>query len=173
MNGWIQAFLFFLPAGVANATPVLANRIPGVKNWKMPMDFGKSWHGKRLLGPNKTWRGVFTGSLIGGLTGVLIFAAIDNGRSLAVSFLLSLVMGFGALLGDAVESSIKRRRGHAAGQSWFPFDQIDYIIGGLVAVYFFTSLAWEEVAQIIVLFFGLHLLTAYLAYLVGLKDKPI
>ena len=32
-----------------------------------PVDFGKSWKGKRLLGDGKTWRGFIGGALIGGL----------------------------------------------------------------------------------------------------------
>ena len=168
-----DSFLFFLPAGVANASPVIANVIPGLKKWQTPMDFDKHWHGKRLLGPNKTWRGVFTGCMLAVLTGILLFMLVSNGRSLLETVWLSLLMGFGALMGDAVESAIKRRRGVASGHSWFPFDQIDYIAGGLLLVYPFSNLSLATMFQIFVIYFGLHLITAYLAFLAGLKDKPI
>ncbi len=170
---WLQAILFFLPAGVANATPVLANKIPVIRNWRAPMDFGISWHGKRLLGTNKTWRGVLTGSLIGGLTALLLSPFIDYHNSLWATFGLGFIMGFGALFGDAVESAIKRRRGIPAGSSWFPFDQTDYIIGGLVFLLPWMQLSAQTMAVIFASYFGLHLIVAYIAYLLGLKDKPI
>lgn len=173
MNEVIAAFLFFLPAGIANTTPVIANKVPFIKNWHAPVDFGKKWRGQRLLGKNKTWRGILTGTICGGLVGVLIHPLTDNQHSLLVALGLSLIMGFGALLGDAVESGFKRQMKIPSGHSWFPFDQIDYIIGGLVLVYPFSRPSWQRIGIIIVIFFALHLLVAYLAFLARLKDKPI
>lgn len=172
MNDVVAAILFFLPAGVANAAPVVANKIPLLNKWETPVDFGKSWRGKRLLGPNKRWRGLATGTVLAGLTALLIAVITREPVTLAV-FLLGAVMGFGALVGDAVESFFKRQHGVAAGKSWFPFDQTDYIIGGLVFVYPFTLLPITSMLLIFVLFFGLHLVFAYIGYMLGLKDKPI
>lgn len=166
------AFLFFLPAGVANATPPIANKIPLLNRWKTPVDFGRHFRGKRILGPNKTWRGIATGTFFAGLTATIESALFGNGN-LSSLFLLGAVMGFGALVGDAVESFFKRQRGIESGQSWFPFDQIDYIIGGLVFVYPFTQLPLEIILMIFLVFFGLHVLVAYVGYLFGFKDTPI
>lgn len=173
MNGWLQALVFFLPAGIANATPVFANKIPIIKNWRTPLDFGLSWRKQRLLGANKTWRGFITGCLAAILTGWLVYLFGFREFSLGVWLGLSLAMGAGALLGDAIESSIKRRRGIAAGHRWFPFDQLDYIAGGLLISYPFHQLDAPKLLQITILYFGLHLVTAYTGYLLGLKDKPI
>lgn len=173
MTSWWATLLFFLPAGVANATPVVANKIPLLKNWQTPLDFGYSVAGKRLLGKNKTWRGLLTGSCLAGLTAVLLSPVINYSSSLTGAFGIGFIMGFGALFGDSIESILKRRRGIASGQSWFPFDQIDYIIGGLLFLVPFVSLTWTKVAFIFVTYFGLHLLFAYIGYALGLKDKPI
>lgn len=173
MHNWILALLFFLPAGVANATPVLANRIPLLNKWATPMDFGLSWRHKRLLGENKTWRGVFTGTALAGLTGWLLFPLTNSGESRLIVLGLSLLMGFGALLGDAFESFVKRQRGVPSGHSWFPFDQIDYIIGGLLIILPFADLSIGMMVVIFVTYFALHLIVAYSAYLTGLKDRPI
>ena len=173
MNHWLMAFLFFLPAGIANASPVLANKVPLLNRWRTPLDFGISWHQKRLLGNNKTWRGLFTGTILAGITGVLLFPFVDSAPNLETAFGLSLLMGFGALLGDAIESLIKRRIGVPAGQSWFPFDQIDYIIGGLAVVAPFANISLKTLGLIFVTYFVLHLITAYTAYRLGLKDAPI
>lgn len=168
----VTAFLFFLPAGVANATPVVANKIPLLNRWNTPIDFGRYYHGKRVLGPNKRWRGVLAAAFAAGLTGLLVALWRDQHWSLS-SFLLAALMGFGAIMGDAVESFFKRQRGVPAGQKWVPFDQIDYIMGGLVIIYPFTHLSLRIMLLIFVTYFGLHLLVAYLAYLLGLKDSPI
>lgn len=173
MHTWIIAILLFLPAGVANATPVFANRIPLLNRWSTPMDFGLTWRNKRLLGNNKTWRGVLTGTILAGITGWLLFPITDSGQSRLVVLGLSLLMGFGALLGDALESFIKRQRGVPAGHSWFPFDQIDYIIGGLLIITPFANISVAMMAVIFVTYFALHLIVAYAAYLAGLKDRPI
>lgn len=170
---WL-AFLLFLPAGVANATPVIANRIPLLNRWKTPLDFGLSWRGKRLLGDNKSWRGLVTGTAIGVVTGIFIcnpLLALGDYAPLPIAVLVWL--GLGALLGDAIESYIKRRRNRAPGTSWFPFDQIDYIIGGLLCTMLFGVWDLALATWVLVLFFGLHLLSAYVAYLLGLKAKPI
>lgn len=173
MNHWLMAVLFFLPAGIANAAPVFANKIPIIKNWRTPMDFGLSWRGKRLLGNNKTWRGVVTGTVIAGLAALLLSPVVNNNNGLTVVLGLGLLMGFGALFGDAVESFIKRQRGVPAGHSWFPFDQTDYIIGGLLFISPFADLSLRTLGLIFVTFFVLHLVVAYAGYLAGLKDKPI
>lgn len=173
MNDWLSAFLFFLPAAIANASPVIANKVPLLNKWLTPLDFGKSWRGKRLLGANKSWRGLVTGTVFGGLTALLVGALTSVSDPNLTTFLLGAVIGFGALFGDAIESFFKRQRGIGSGRSWFPFDQIDYIIGGLVFVYPFTRLPLTTMGMIFVMFFGLHLVGAYTGYITGLKDKPI
>ncbi len=181
-NDWVLALLFFLPAGVANASPVFANKTPLLNRWSTPIDFGYSWRGKRLLGDNKRWRGLVFGTAIGAFTGTLVHllqpGVIENIEVVSMTPLLDMViigglLGLGALAGDAIESLIKRRLGIEPGQRWFPFDQIDYIIGGLVVATLFVDLTLGLAVKILVLYFSLHLLFSYLGYLLGLKDKPI
>lgn len=174
MDFILNAFLFFLPAGVANASPVIANRIPWLNLWKTPIDFGKSWRGKRIFGDNKTWRGFVFGTLMGGATCLLVsYYFVPNSSDAWYIFLVGTALGAGALTGDAVESFFKRRRDVAPGKSWFPFDQIDYIIGGLAFVYPLTLVPIILMLGILILYFGLHLFFSYLAYLMGLKKYPI
>lgn len=145
-------------------SPVLANRIPVLNRWQTPLDFGKKYRGKRLLGDNKTWRGVLFGTLMAGLAAILLGGS---------SFYIGCTLGFGALAGDAVESFFKRRRSIDSGESWFFFDQTDYIFGGLIAVVPFVSLTISEVIAIFISYFGLHIIVAFVGYKLGLKDKPI
>ncbi len=161
----LYALLFFLPAGVANMTPIFASRVPLLRNWQTPLDFGKTYRGKRIFGRNKTWRGLIFGTLMGALIGTLLLST-DN-------FWISASMGFGALLGDAIESFFKRQRGIESGKAWFPFDQTDYIIGGLIFTLPFGVLPLWLVIWVCIIYFGLHLLSSYVGYLLGFKDQPI
>lgn len=67
----LQALLVFLPAYVANMSPVIvAKLIPG---WKTPIDGGRiGKDGQRILGPGKTWRGLVGGAVFGAITALVI-----------------------------------------------------------------------------------------------------
>lgn len=174
MSEWWAAFWFFLPAGIANAAPLFACRLPGLKHWNTPIDFGKTWRGQPLFGTNKTWRGLIFGTIIAALVGFIQYRVITNSIE-SISFILvtTAAMGFGALAGDAIESFFKRQVGVKPGEKWFPFDQIDYIIGGLLAVAPFVSLSLDDVLRVGILYFGLHLVVSYIGYLIGFKKAPI
>jgi CDP-2,3-bis-(O-geranylgeranyl)-sn-glycerol synthase len=173
MNDYLAALLFFLPAGIANMSPVIINKVPYLNRWNTPLDFGKSFHGQRIFGDNKRLRGVVLGTLIGGLTGLLVGSLNHNTVGTISPFWAGCILGAGALLGDAVESFAKRQRGVKPGQPWFPFDQIDYIIGGLLAIYIFMQPQLWVMLTIFIVYFGLHLLLAYIGFLLGFKKTPI
>jgi CDP-2,3-bis-(O-geranylgeranyl)-sn-glycerol synthase len=145
------ALWFFLPAGVANATPIFMAKLPVLRDWNAPIDLGKSYRGKRILGDHKTWRGLITGILAATLTLWLQQLAVrhygwaktltsDVDYATLPTLVLGPLFGFGALAGDAIESFFKRQRGTPPGQGWFPFDQTDYIIGGAIATAPFVQL---------------------------------
>lgn len=167
------AFWFFLPAGLSNMAPVLGNKIPGWNKWKTPLDLGKTYKGQRIFGANKSWRGLTSGVVLSGLVGWLAFPHIDLTLTFGNYVLLGGVSGAGALVGDAVESFFKRRAGVKPGHSWFPWDQLDYIIGGLLFSLPFVRLALLDYGLIFVLYFGLHLLSSYVGFLLKLKERPI
>lgn len=174
MSEWWAAFWFFAPAGVANFAPLFAARLPLLKHWDAPMDFDRTYGGHPIFGKNKTWRGLLFGAFAAAIVGLLQYRVITSSVE-STWFIISVTgaMGFGALIGDAVESFFKRRVGVKPGERWFPFDQIDYIIGGLLFASLFVSLTFGDVARIFVIFFGLHLAFSYLGYLIGFKKTPI
>lgn len=178
----IFAFWFFLPAGIANASPVFANKIPLLNKWSTPLDFGQTHNGKPIFGKNKTWRGLVFGTFMGSLTGTIIYALHPNSiielgvnPASPVLFMawLGALLGFGALLGDAIESFIKRQLSIKSGDAWFPFDQTDYIIGGILLSSLLVQLPALTNITILLLWFGLHLASSYIGFLLKLKDKPI
>lgn len=169
----VFALLFFLPAGISNMTPVFTSKLPGLRDWKTPLDFGRSYRGQRILGPNKTWRGLVSGVVMGTLTGFILSQTYFSDYHTILFVLVSASMSLGALVGDAVESFFKRQRQIPSGKPWFPFDQTDYIIGGLVFALPLTFLPLWILAWVFCLYFGLHLLSSYIGYRLGLKDLPI
>ena len=174
MDFLLKAFLFFLPAGIANMTPIFAARLPLLRGWNTPLDFGARFQGKRIFGANKTWRGLISGTVMGGLTSLSVETFVAPSTTQPGYVLLAgCLMGFGALFGDAAESFLKRRRGIPPGRSWFPFDQIDYVIGGLLFVDPLTLLPVLLMTVIVIIYVGLHLLASYIGYLMGLKPRPI
>jgi CDP-2,3-bis-(O-geranylgeranyl)-sn-glycerol synthase len=139
--------------GIANMAPVI---LPG----RRPIDFGKTWRGKRIFGKNKTWGGFIGGTVLGTITGFFLG-----------NVYLGLAVSAGALLGDIFESFIKRRVGIPSGQQWLVFDQIDFVIGALILGSFVQPIA---IKPMIILLIGmpiLHPVANYLGYLLKLKKN--
>ena len=156
--------------------PVFAARMPVLKHWNTPIDFGASIKGERIFGDNKTWRGLFSGTVAGSAVGVLQFiSGFGLIEALPQAALVGAALGFGALLGDAVKSFFKRRQSIPPGKSWIPLDQTDYIVGGLLLAYPLAAnvLSLELAVIIAVTYTVLHFLFSYLGYLLGLKSQPI
>lgn len=179
----LEALWFFLPAGAANAAPVFAAKIPALRRLNVPMDFGKSYKGTRIFGANKTWRGLIAGIIVATLVialqkylftrnlFVLELAWFDY-RPFSV-WLLGPLFATGALLADAVESFFKRRSGIKPGDSWFPLDQIDYVIGGCLLSLPIVQLSLGKYVLVLLTWLGAHVVTVYVGYLTGIRDKPI
>lgn len=172
----LEALWFFLPAGIGNMAPVIANKIPLLNRWNLPLDFGLSIGNSRVFGANKTWRGLLFGIVCAGAFSVgqfYVYAPLID--SVGSAFVLGMMLGGGALLGDAVASFFKRRLDIPSGTAWIPFDQTDYIIGGLLLVLPFAShtLSSVAVASILIVYTGLHFLVSYIGYLLGLKQRPV
>jgi len=151
----VQAFYFFLPAYVANT-------LPGIFGGGTPLDFGKTLKdGRRLLGDGVTIRGFIVGVAGGTAAGAMMGRVLEG-------FLLS----FGALLGDAVGSFIKRRLGIERGAPAPLLDQLNFVVGGLVLV---SLVRQTPLSYIIVLLlitpFG-HLSVNIIGYKLKLKKVP-
>jgi CDP-2,3-bis-(O-geranylgeranyl)-sn-glycerol synthase len=182
-NDLLFAMWYFVPAGVANVTPILAAKMPGLKNWEAPVDGGRHLRGKRIFDDHKTWRGIITGVIAGILilwlqvTLLNRYEPVRNAIQLSYSgvsiLLLGFLLSFGALLGDMLKSLAKRQAGVPAGRSWFPFDQLDYIAGGLLLSSLYIQLSLARYVWIIIVWFGMHLLFSYIGFLLKFKNSPI
>ncbi|HSU72978.1 MAG TPA: CDP-archaeol synthase [Candidatus Binatia bacterium] len=154
---------FFLPAYVANMMPVIG------RNW-LP---GKPVSAK-LFGSHKTWRGLFLGTLGGVVVAGMQNLLVPLLPSLSIApyaqwWLLGLLLGAGAILGDMLKSFVKRRLGIAPGAPWIPFDQLDFVIGGLALASFVYFPGWTAALVLIVLSFFLHIAVNHLGHALGMR----
>ena len=170
----INLIWFFAAAGVANMSATLSAKI--LPHWDMPIDFGYKLQGKELFGPHKTWRGLVCGTLTAGV--VFIFQrAVWSGygwngfQDLPIYF--GFAIGFGALAGDLIESFLKRRVGIGSGRSWFPFDQIDWVIGAFVVASFFVRLSWWVWVIALIIGLVLHMSVKYTGYYLKIDNEKI
>jgi len=162
------ALYFFLPAYFANMAPSVFKFIP----WsKYPIN-------KRLFGNNKSWQGI----IIAILTGTLIFwlqklLYTKGFTSLALikytdfSVFLGALMGAGAIIGDLIESYYKRKRDIPSGSSWMPWDQLDFVFGGILFIFFVYI---PPISIILILLIAspiLHIATNYVGYLLKINKN--
>lgn len=162
----LKALYFFLPAYFANMAPVIFKWIPVLNK---PVY-------ERWFGRHKTWRGLLIAIVVGGLVFWLQKIAYISGfRSWAVidysdfSLLLGFLMGGGAIIGDMVESFFKRKFEIKEGKPWIPWDQLDFVLGGLI----FSFLVFVPPAEIFLLILILspllHIVVNYIGYLLGIR----
>lgn len=180
VNDAIFAVWFLLPVGAANLAPIFAAIIPGLKHLRHPIDGGRSWRGQPIFGPHKTWLGLGSGMVAATLMlgiqqwlyrGGFMIGSFDY--SAAPLLLLGPLFGLGALGGDAIESFFKRQRKIPSGQAWVPFDQLDYIIGGVIVSLPFVILSLRLYLLIFMIWFAAHIVASYIGYRLGLKERPI
>lgn len=182
----IFTLLFFLPAGIANSAPVIASKISFLKPFDHPADFGLTLKGERILGSHKTIRGFISGIFVAILVVYLqryFYNSFDTVSTISDQFdldysqinapLWGFLLGFGGLAGDSIKSFFKRRVNVKPGQPWFPFDQLDYILGGFLFTAMYKTFPIEVYIMTVAVWFGLHLLFTLIGYLLGLKDAPI
>ncbi len=171
------AFWAMLPAYVPNNAAVLAGG-------GRPIDAGRTWRGRRLLGDGKTWRGTAAGTA----AGVLLALGLDAARpgvadAVGVSLpgfpvAAALALPAGAMLGDVAASFLKRRLDRERGAAVPGLDQLDFVVGALLLArlaapgWFGDTFTLPVVAVVVVLTPVLHVGTNVGAYALGLKSEP-
>lgn len=185
------ALWVLIPAFAANALATFSRR-------KGPrMDLGRTWpwDGRPILGRSKTWLGFFLGGALGGCVGLLqawliLLAPPDLqvvprfGPTLLASVAPVLTLTFGAMVGDAVGSFLKRRQGLSSSAPAPLLDQWPLLLVpiALLAVLFpglFYSAFWPALAPglltlgwVLVVTLFLHTAFNWLGYLMRVKEVP-
>ncbi len=167
----INFIVVYLPPMAANGAPVVFMH----KRRGRPLDFGLKWiDGRRLLGDGKT----IEGALIYMATGVVVSSIISlilyNNIYIKV-IVTGAVASAGALMGDIVESFLKRRIGLPRGAPLPLADQLDFYIGANLALlacnYCIKPVLSSYVAGVVLIPI-LHVVTNKLAFKLGFKKVP-
>ncbi len=175
----LQVLYFFCPAYAADMSPVLARHMTNLL--ARPMDGGRTFRGKPILGSHKTWRGLVSSVL----SGVLVYEA--QTLLYSIGFLRDLawidysihgwfpgfLMGLGASLGDAFKSFFKRRIGISPGSSWLFFDQLDFFVGAYAFVSLVLAPPLLAVLAMIPIVFVCDVAATSVFCRLGLKDSWI
>lgn len=179
---------YLLPAALGNHVASCGNRLwlpqifkSGLAKLATPIDMGIVWRGKELLGKNKTWRGLLVGALTGivvaGVQATLYFNTAFFKQNTLVDYrevnfiVFGFCMGSGALIGDLVKSFIKRRLDKPSGRPWFPWDQLDWIIGAIVLSSIVYVPPAGATAVTAVLYVGVHLCSDRIVCQMGIKKR--
>jgi CDP-diglyceride synthetase len=166
-----EALWFFLPALVANQFPGFSAKL------NLPGHFPIT---QRWLGENKTWDAYYAG-IIGSVLIIyiqrefrelnLFFGLFDYSRT--DLWIIGFLMGFGVIGGDHLKSFFKRRLNILPGARWWPFDQLDFVFGSLVATLPFVGwIGWERISAIVGIILILHPLGNAFSYWIGLRKVP-
>jgi|SRR3989338_6546156 len=176
----IDLIYFLLPAAVANMMPVFARKKMEYLNY--PLDFGRSYNGKRILGDNKTFRGLVAailGSVITVYIQVILYdfkffrdlSLVDYSQTGFLWF--GFLIGFAVIFGDALASFIKRRLNYSPGKSLIFVDQINGIIGLCIFVLPFYLDSIKIISSLVFIWLLGHFILKYLGYLLKLDNKAI
>ena len=177
LHALVVAVWVMLPAYIPNNVAVLAGG-------GRPIDGGRHWGGRRILGDGKTWRG----TLVGVAAGIVVAVGLNtiNGTMSDVvslwlpSFSWAIVVAFpaGALLGDMTASFLKRRTGRERGAAFPVVDQLDFVVMALL-LGAIVDLGWMQevftplvLGIVVILTPVLHVGTNVIAYQLDLKDEP-
>ncbi|MCR5027367.1 MAG: CDP-2,3-bis-(O-geranylgeranyl)-sn-glycerol synthase [Methanobrevibacter sp.] len=173
----IFVLYFLLPAYIANSGGLIFG---GGK----PIDLGKSdSNGIRWIGDGVTWRGLIGGTILGTLVGAIQgyyginllalfgkYITTPIATNLLEGIIIGFLLSFGALIGDALGSFLKRRLGIGRGKPAPILDQIDFLIVALLFCSVVVSFDLKFIIIAIILTLIIHLLSNTGAYLLGIKD---
>jgi phosphatidylglycerophosphatase A len=142
LNFLYTSLLVLFPSMIANMTPVLLK----TKYWDTPIN-------EKLFGKNKTWRGFLGAIVFGTLTYFILvkFELVNSVNSVGLILFIGFLFSFGAIGGDLIKSFFKRRIGIGPGESWAPWDQIDYVLGMIFLTYFIYEYSFGQIVFMLIL----------------------
>lgn len=166
----LTLFLLMFPAHFANGSPVFGHRLAQNTFLAKPIDdfFPLSW--RPVFGSHKTIAGFIAGPVAGLLSLVVSYQVISTHLQID-PFLYASVQGELAVMGDAIKSWVKRKKGVPAGLPWLPFDQIDYLLLSIPCLWLLLPLSYMEVIYIIFQGFMLSIVGSSLSYMLGFKER--
>ncbi len=171
----LQLVYLLVPAAFANMAPPLTKPLLS-RLAQSPIDGGLKFRGRPVLGSHKTWGGTLMGILAG-----ILAAFIQHLLSPSFSMLelvdysdwavIGLLLGAGAIIGDLVKSFLKRQLNIKPGQTWVPFDELDFIIGALVFLSPYYFAGWINTFLILAVAFIGHILINLIGFYLHIRKR--
>jgi len=172
-------------AGLVHLVVLKLDLLPGLR--RLPIDGGLTFHGRRLFGDNKTWRGAVV--TIGTTTVAAWLLAHLHGCCWPLPTLVpfaethplawGLLLGTGYIVGELPNSYAKRQLGiapgasgqGAAGRAFWVVDQLDSLAGMLLIIAPVWRPSLALLALIVAIMLVAHPVSAWIMVLFGLKDR--
>ncbi len=180
----IFVVLAFVPAGIVHS---LWLRSAWAQRYRVPIDAGRTWRGRRLLGDNKTWAGFLILPPATAAMSALLGTAAGPWReelwplSIEGYALLGAGAALGFMAGELPNSFVKRQLGVAPGAAArgrlgravaLVIDRIDSLAGALVAVALVVPVSVPFAVYLLLVVPGLHWLFSAFLYQLGVKGRP-
>lgn len=172
----LQCIYVMMPAYFANMAPVICRFI--LPQLDKPLDGNKKLGKQTIFGSHKTYRGIVVGIVFAIIISFLQYLAqqlhlIEPLQIISYEkwLLIGFLMGLGAMLGDLIESFIKRRMNIKPGKFLRPWDQIDFVIGALIFTYALFKPGVLKIGIIILISFVLHVLINHSAFYLKLRKQ--
>jgi hypothetical protein len=177
----------FIPAGIVQ-TIWFCSRFS--HRLAVPLDFGKTFRGKRIFGANKTLRGFVVMVPATTVSFFLLGLAVSHDPDLASRLwpvgpwgfaVLGLLAGLGFMLGELPNSFLKRQLGvrpGEAGRRWpaatifFVLDRIDSIVGMLLVIGLAVPIPWQTWLYLALVGPAIHWSFSVVLYWSGVKRRP-
>ena len=178
------AFLPVFGAHLAHAPVLSFDLFPELAR---PMDGGRTWRRRRVLGDNKTWRGaaaMFSGAFAAtlALSQVPAYRArLPRELADAPAPFVGLLLSTGVVIGELPNSFLTRqlgiapggRHGSRAGIALALFDQADFVPITSLLLRPLYRMSVREVLEAAVLVTAIHLPVNVVGYAIGARTSPI
>jgi hypothetical protein len=180
---WLVTPVFV--AGLGQVAVLKTDFLPGLS---VPIDGGRRWRGKPLLGARKTWRGIVVMTAVSAVTALAQATLVRGGGRLSAicpfdyrkvhPLVLGGVLGLGYCAAELPNSFVKRRLGISAGGTsrrlarlQYLVDQADSVAGCLLALRAFYRPSWAESSLVLTTGLALHIGVDQLMRTLGVKRR--
>ena len=154
---------------------------------RRPIDGGRTWRGRRLLGDNKTWRGAL--AMGGGVLGLTVVLSLWRGYwsrlppalQHSSPWLVGALLGLGTVAAELPNSFVKRQLDIAPGRRQRSplgalislYDQGDFVLGIWVALLPLWAMSASQALVAFVLVAVVHVAVSWVAWRLGARTTPL
>ena len=175
-----RARWIFLPVLGAAALHAPVLRFDLLRRLKRPIDGGRTWRGRRVLGDNKTWRGALMMSSGPLLATVALCRADWYRRRLPVDadpVLLGAILGVSTVAGELPNSFLKRQLGIAPGAQrnalLSVLDQADFVLTAWLLLRPVYRMSAREAAEVFAIVAAVHVPINVVGRVLGVRASAL